>query len=64
MQSLHQDQLFKKYGQVKSDAKRKSGGTGLGLTVSQELVEGMKGKIWLESEEGKGTIFFFTIPKA
>jgi len=50
MQSLHQDQLFKKYGQVKSDVKRKFGDIGLGLTVSQELVEGMKGKIWLESE--------------
>ena len=59
-----QDQLFKKYGQVKSDAKRKFGGTGLGLAVSQELVEGMGGKIWLESEEGKGATFFFTIPKA
>jgi len=59
-----QSKLFKKYGQVKSDAKRKYGGTGLGLAVSQQLVEGMKGKIWLESEEGKGTTFFFTIPKA
>jgi len=49
---------------VKSDAKRKFGGTGLGLAVSQELVEGMKGKIWLENEEGKGNTFFFTIPKA
>lgn len=58
-----QDQLFKKYGQVKSDAKRKFGGTGLGLAVSQELVEGMGGRIWLESEEGKGATFFFTIPK-
>jgi len=59
-----QDQLFKKYGQVKSDAKRKFGGTGLGLAVAQELVEGMGGKIWLESDVGKGTTFFFTIPKA
>ena len=58
-----QDQLFKKYGQVKSDAKRKFGGTGLGLAVAQELVEGMNGRIWLESEEGKGATFFFTIPK-
>lgn len=58
-----QDQLFKKYGQVKSDAKRKFGGTGLGLAVSQELVEGMKGRIWVESEKGEGTTFFFTIPK-
>jgi len=58
-----QNKLFKKYGQVKSDATRKFGGTGLGLVVSQELVEGMNGKIWLESEEGKGTTFFFTIPR-
>jgi len=59
-----QEKLFKKYGQVKSDAKRKFGGTGLGLAVSQELVNGMSGRIWLESEEGKGTTLFFTIPKA
>jgi len=58
------DKLFKKYGQVKSKASRQYGGTGLGLVVSKELVEGMKGKIWLESEVGKGTTFFFTLPKA
>jgi len=39
-----QDRIFKKYGQVESKAQRKFGGTGLGLAVSQELVEGMKGK--------------------
>jgi len=59
-----QDKLFKKYGQVESKAKRKFGGTGLGLAVSQELVNGMGGKIWLESDVGKGTTFFFTIPKS
>jgi len=59
-----QDKLFKKYGQVESKAKRKFGGTGLGLAVSQELVNGMGGKIWFESDVGKGTTFFFTIPKA
>ena len=58
-----QSKLFKKYGQVESKATRKYGGTGLGLVVSQQLVEGMGGKIWLESEEGKGTTFLFTIPK-
>jgi signal transduction histidine kinase len=58
-----QDRLFKKYGQVESTAARKFGGTGLGLAVSQQLVEGMGGKIWLESDVGKGTTFFFTIPK-
>jgi len=59
-----QDNIFKKYEQVDSNAIRKFGGTGLGLSVSQALVEGMGGRIWLESEEGKGTTFFFTIPKA
>ncbi len=58
-----QETVFKKYGQVESKAQRKFGGTGLGLAVSQELVNGMGGKIWLESEVGKGTTFFFTIPK-
>jgi len=58
-----QDMIFKKYGQVESTAQRKFGGTGLGLAVSQELIQGMKGKIWFESDVGKGTIFMFTIPK-
>ena len=59
-----QDRIFKKYGQVESKVQRKFGGTGLGLAVSKELIEGMKGRIWFESEVGKGTTFLFTIPKA
>ena len=58
-----QERIFQKYGQVESTAQRKFGGTGLGLAVSQKLVQGMKGKIWFESDVGKGTTFFFTIPK-
>ena len=58
-----QEKIFKKYGQVESKAQRKFGGTGLGLAVSKELIEGMKGRIWFESEVGKGTTFLFTIPK-
>jgi len=58
-----QEIVFQKYSKVKSKIERKCGGTGLGLAVSQEFIEGMKGEIWIQSEEGKGTAFFFTIPK-
>jgi len=58
-----QAKLFEKYFQVNTTQSRNYGGTGLGLTICHELVTGMKGKIWLESDEGKGSTFFFTIPK-
>ncbi|HJJ22717.1 MAG TPA: ATP-binding protein [Nitrosopumilus sp.] len=43
---------------------RSHGGSGLGLVICKGFIEDMKGKIWLESEGGKGTTVFFTIPKA
>ena len=58
------DNLFKKFYQLDTSHTRKHGGSGLGLTMCRGYVEGMNGKIWAESEEGKGATLSFTIPKA
>ncbi|MDH2907303.1 MAG: CHASE3 domain-containing protein [Candidatus Nitrosotalea sp.] len=58
-----QDNLFKKFYQVDTSLKRRHGGTGLGLVICKGIVEALGGKIWLESEVGKGTTIFFTLPK-
>jgi len=56
--------LFKKFYQVDTTATRRHGGSGLGLAICIGYVEGMNGKMWLESDKGKGATFFFTLPKA
>jgi signal transduction histidine kinase/CheY-like chemotaxis protein len=57
----HQSKLFKPFQQADSGTMRSFGGTGLGLVISKNIVEMMGGKIWVESEAGKGSAFIFTI---
>lgn len=56
--------IFESFSQASSDTTRKFGGTGLGLTISKQLIELQSGTIHVKSEIGKGTSFIFTIPYA
>jgi signal transduction histidine kinase len=60
--SEHHDLVFREFAQVDSSASRQHHGTGLGLTIARKLVELHGGRIWLESELGEGSRFYFTIP--
>lgn len=55
--------LFKKFYQVDTSLKRKHGGTGLGLAISKGIVTGLGGQIWVDTEEGKGSSFYFSLPR-
>ncbi len=57
-----QQNLFKKFYQVDASLRRHAGGSGLGLAICRGIVEAHKGKIWVKSEEGKGTTFHFSVP--
>jgi len=58
----HHELVFREFAQVDSSPSRPHHGTGLGLAIARRLVELHSGTIWVESELGKGSRFFFTIP--
>jgi signal transduction histidine kinase len=62
--SEEHDRVFEKFYRLDPDMTQGVGGTGLGLYICRELVEGMDGRIWLESELGEGSTFNFELPVA
>lgn len=56
------ESIFQSFEQADGDTAREFGGTGLGLSITKQLVELHGGKIWLDSEPGKGSRFYFTLP--
>ena len=63
MDKHEQSKIFKIFYQVVQEKKRKHGGLGLGLAICSLIVENLGGDIWVESELGKGSIFYCTISK-
>jgi signal transduction histidine kinase len=57
-----QAKIFEEFQQADSSITRKKGGTGLGLSIAKRIIEMHGGRIWVESEPGKGSQFYFTVP--
>jgi signal transduction histidine kinase len=58
------EKIFSRFYQVDSGTTRRYGGTGLGLAIVRQIVEAHNGRVWVESEPGKGSCFHLTLPKA
>ena len=55
--------IFERFQQVDASDSRKKGGTGLGLAICRHIIEQHQGKFWVDSTYGKGSTFFFTVPR-
>ena len=62
--SEHQTVIFEKFRQVGDTLTQKPAGTGLGLAICRQIVDRLGGRLWVESEAGRGSIFSFTLPLA
>jgi signal transduction histidine kinase len=59
--AVDQAKIFEEFQQADSSITRKKGGTGLGLSIAKRIIEMHGGRIWVESEPGKGSTFYFTL---
>jgi two-component system sensor histidine kinase VicK len=58
-----QERIFERFYQVDGSARRRFSGIGLGLTIAKRIVGAHGGEMWVRSEPGEGSTFYFTIPK-